>query len=65
MVCDGMNDCQLGEDEIDCEKCNGGAKFCKPLKTCIPKRKLCDGDMNCPDGSDEMVRLYLHIYFFF
>ncbi|WKY14680.1 hypothetical protein Q1695_000312 [Nippostrongylus brasiliensis] len=57
LICDGIDDCQDGEDERDCS-CGGANKFeCRSASgknKCIPKEKTCDGVWDCMDGKDEM-----------
>ena len=38
--CDGIWDCEKGEDEISCDNvCKGGQFTCKDHKTCIPANR--------------------------
>ena len=50
-VCDGIIDCDDGEDEKDCT-C-GNEYFQCDNGTCIPTADYCDFIRNCKDGSDE------------
>lgn len=57
-VCDGMADCDKGEDEEHCahdaKKVCGAGKFrCYSDGLCLPLEKRCDKFVNCIDGSDE------------
>uniref|UniRef100_A0A6B2EKV3 Sortilin-related receptor n=1 Tax=Phlebotomus kandelakii TaxID=1109342 RepID=A0A6B2EKV3_9DIPT len=57
-VCDGMADCDKGEDEEHCsnegKKVCGAGKFrCYSDGLCLPMEKRCDKFVNCIDGSDE------------
>jgi len=54
-VCDGDNDCEDNEDQVNCYKnCNKDRKFlCRRKKTCIPSSCICDGVDDCGDNEDE------------
>lgn len=47
-VCDGLKDCDTGEDEVGCKPfvCESGEEI-------VDKGFRCDGAVQCEDGSDE------------
>ena len=53
-VCDGVSDCALGDDEVECEeyKCPGHMK-CPGVAYCVPPHEICDGISHCPQQEDE------------
>lgn len=59
-VCDGVKDCDQGEDEDHCAaklECRPeDHKFrCRQDGSCISLSFVCDGLRQCPDGSDETI----------
>ena len=55
-VCDGREDCLLGEDELNCPlplSCPGMMKCRESI--CIPMIEVCDGVVHCPSGDDERM----------
>jgi hypothetical protein len=56
--CDGVNDCALGEDELQCRNtttevgCTSSQFQCKN-GGCVSIHFYCDGDADCQDRSDE------------
>ncbi|KAJ8302246.1 hypothetical protein KUTeg_021233 [Tegillarca granosa] len=59
LLCDGVNHCPNGEDEIDCVglQCPGSLKCHSYEKQsiCIPINSVCDGIRDCPLGDDERL----------
>ncbi|XP_049827409.1 vitellogenin receptor-like isoform X1 [Schistocerca gregaria] len=50
--CNGVNDCQSGEDEKNCKVC-WEHEFACSNGQCVPLEGKCDGIVQCSDGSDE------------
>ncbi|CAG2253295.1 unnamed protein product [Mytilus edulis] len=53
--CNGIEDCHDGEDEYECDACNGGAVPCRRSSyvKCLPSETRCDGIMACQGAPDE------------
>ena len=55
-VCDGMSDCQTGEDEASCQQlqCTGLLQ-CRQSARCLPPWDICDGTVHCKDFLDDEI----------
>ena len=56
LVCDGMQQCPLGDDEDDCNivKCDGLFR-CRTSSICIHPDNVCDGVNDCVNADDEVL----------
>ncbi|XP_021968540.2 low-density lipoprotein receptor-related protein 2 [Folsomia candida] len=55
-LCDGVADCDEGEDEEGCsgrERCPQGTFQCATTKECLPEHHFCNSIADCKDLSDE------------
>lgn len=59
-VCNGYQDCPLGDDEVNCDlgskngvNCPPETLFCMLDAKCLPKKKVCDGVPDCLLRYDE------------
>ncbi|KAJ8982348.1 hypothetical protein NQ317_013098, partial [Molorchus minor] len=56
-VCDGMYDCESGEDENNCDdnrNCSKTEFKCRMDGSCIALNSVCNGVVDCPDATDEL-----------
>ena len=53
-VCDGVTDCPVGDDEVQCHtyQCRGHMR-CQGVTYCVPPHEICDGISHCPQQEDE------------
>ena len=55
-VCDGRQDCPLGDDEHRCFQQNCTGLFrCKGTNLCVHYNEFCDNNTDCPNGDDEIL----------
>lgn len=56
LLCNGVQDCPLGEDEYNCSKpmCHGLHR-CHNSNICIIPSKRCNGVLECPESDDELL----------
>ncbi|XP_071033281.1 uncharacterized protein [Parasteatoda tepidariorum] len=52
-ICDGIPDCKDLSDENNCPWCGPDQIICPQTKFCINTSQVCDGENNCPMGTDE------------
>ena len=52
-LCNKVNDCQDGSDEVGCDLCKETNKFRCWNGRCVPQSAVCDAYNDCGDGSDE------------
>nr|XP_037874357.1 basement membrane-specific heparan sulfate proteoglycan core protein isoform X3 [Bombyx mori] len=53
-VCNNINDCHDGTDEVDCAKSCGIDDFTCNNGACIEGFRRCDGAVDCSEGEDEV-----------
>lgn len=74
LLCDGVQDCPHGDDEVDCPTvppapmCPLDSEPCANGVGCVLQSHVCDGEEHCRDGSDERAcgeRIDTLSFFFF
>ncbi|KAL5014485.1 hypothetical protein ScPMuIL_008755, partial [Solemya velum] len=54
LLCDGVPNCPLGEDELSCgNRFTLGYFSCHSSSVLLPTHQVCDGIHHCPQGDDE------------
>ncbi|RCN36607.1 Low-density lipoprotein receptor domain class A [Ancylostoma caninum] len=51
--CNGVRNCAMGEDELNCRHLDAKLISCENQQQSIPRQNWCDGTPHCNDGSDE------------
>ncbi|KIH64286.1 Low-density lipoprotein receptor domain class A [Ancylostoma duodenale] len=51
--CNGVRNCAMGEDELNCRHLDAKLISCENQQQAIPRQNWCDGTPHCNDRSDE------------